>query len=378
MGSPISPIVANLFMEDQEVQAINTSSTPPTLWKRFVDDTFTIIKKDSRNSFLQHLNLIHPNIKFTCEETRSDGSMPFLDILITPEEDGSLKTSVYRKPTHTDLYLQWDSHHTIPSKYSVAGTLYHRVETVCSYPQLLQEEEHHLFQAIKRCKYPTWAINRAKVSSQNPNQNTTRRNTNQSGQNNISNQNLYMVIPYYQGLSESIKKSCKKFGVQVHFKGGQTIRNLFMALKDKDPITKKSGVIYRYKCDEIECDEEYIGESARTLAERFKEHQKPPSPIYDHCNISGHKVNIDSFTIVGREGQNLTRAIKEALFIRINDPSLNRNIGKYHLPHIWDEVLHKTSEIKLKHWPSGYSICHLGHNICQSTSMVGVPSPAWQ
>ena len=157
------------------------------------------------------------------------------------------------------------------------------------------------------------------------------------------------MVPYHQGFSESIKKSCKKFGVQVYSKGAQTIGNLLMAPKDKDPITKKSEVIYRYKCDEIGCDEEYIGESARTFAERFKEHKKPPSPIYDHCNISGHKVNIDNFTIVGREDQNLTRAIKEALFIRVNDPSLNRNIGKCHLPHIWDEVLHKTSELKLKH-----------------------------
>ena len=87
MGSPISPIVANLFREDLEVQAMNTSTTSPALWKRFVDDTFTIIKKDNRNSFLRHLNSIHSNIKFTCEETRSDGSMPFLNILITPEED---------------------------------------------------------------------------------------------------------------------------------------------------------------------------------------------------------------------------------------------------------------------------------------------------
>ena len=67
MGSPISSIVANLFMEDLEVQAIRTLSPPPALWKRFVDDTFTIIKKENRNSFLQHLNSIHPNIKFTCE-----------------------------------------------------------------------------------------------------------------------------------------------------------------------------------------------------------------------------------------------------------------------------------------------------------------------
>ena len=61
MGSPISPLVANLFMEEIEVHAISTFTTPPTLWKRFVDDTFTIIKKN-RDSFLQHLNSIHPKI----------------------------------------------------------------------------------------------------------------------------------------------------------------------------------------------------------------------------------------------------------------------------------------------------------------------------
>ena len=99
----------------------------------------------------------------------------------------------------------------------------------------------------------------------------------------------------------------------------------------------------------ILCEEEYIGESARTFAERFKEHQKSPSPTHDHCNTSGHKVTINNFIIIGREDQNLTRVIKEALFIRVNDPSLNRNIGKYHLPYIWDEVLHKTAELKLKH-----------------------------
>ena len=53
---------------------------------------------------------------------------------------------------------------------------------------------------------------------------------------------------------------------------------------------EKSGVIYRYSCDRVECDEEYIGESARTFAERFKEHQKAPSPIYDYSSRSGHEV----------------------------------------------------------------------------------------
>ena len=184
---------------------------------------------------------------------------------------------------------------------------------------------------------------------QNPTKHTTRRKNNQAGQPNNNSQNSYMVVPYYQGLSESIKKTCKKYGVQVHFKGGQTIKSLLMAPKDKDPILKKSGVIYRYKCDREGCEEKYIEESARTFAERFQEHQKAPSLIFDHCNISGHNVTIDNFSIAGREDQKLIRTIKEALYIRVNDPSLNRNTGKCHLPHIWDEVLLKTPELKFKH-----------------------------
>ena len=122
--------------------------------------------------------------------------------------------------------------------------------------------------------------------------------------------------------------------MQVYFKGGNTIKNLLMAPKDKDPIMKKSGVIYRYKCNRVDCDEEYIEESSRVFGERFKEHQNTSSCIFDHTNITGHNITIENFSIVGREDQNLKRAIKEALFIRFNNPSLNRNIGKFHLPHI--------------------------------------------
>ena len=74
-----------------------------------------------------------------------------------------------------------------------------------------------------------------------------------------------------------------------------------MAPKDKDPIQKKSEVIYRYKCDRVECDEEYTGESSRTFGDRFREQLKAPSPIFDHYNITGHNVTIDNFSIVGRE-----------------------------------------------------------------------------
>ena len=161
-----------------------------------------------------------------------------------------------------------------------------------------------------------------------------RSNTTRTGHNNPNQQKPYMVIPYYRGLSESLKKICSRHGMQVYCKGGNTIKDLLMAPKDKDPIMRKSGVIYRYRCNRVDCNEEYIGESSRVFGERFKEHQKAPSPIFDHTTISGHDISIDNFSIVGREDQNLNGAIKEALFIRVNNPSLNRNVGKFHLPHI--------------------------------------------
>ena len=129
---------------------------------------------------------------------------------------------------------------------------------------------------------------------------------------------------------------------------GSTIKDLLVHPKDKDNILQKSGAIYRYKCGRSDCDEEYIGESGGTFGERFREHMRVPSPILDHQNITGYEVSLNNFSIVGREDMAIARTIKEAILIRVNDPSLNRNIGKFQLPHIWDEVLVKSPELTLK------------------------------
>ena len=134
----------------------------------------------------------------------------------------------------------------------------------------------------------------------------------------------------------------------MHFKSGNTLKDELVAPKDIDHITKKSGIIYRFKCDRLECDEEYIGETSRTFGERYKEHLKAPSPIHDHSNTSGHTTSLENFSIEGKEEQNLFRLIKESMFIRVNSPSLNKNIGKYHLLHLWDEVLINSRKLKLK------------------------------
>ena len=73
-------------------------------------------------------------------------------------------------------------------------------------------------------------------------------------------QKRHIIVPYHRGFSESFKKVCNNHGVQVYFKGGTTIKNLLMAPKDQDPMKSRSDGIYRFKCDRVECDDEYIGE----------------------------------------------------------------------------------------------------------------------
>ena len=76
MGSPITPIVANHFMEEFEIKAISTTMHTPSVWDRYVDDTFVIQKAEHRQQFLQHLNSIDQHIQFTAEDPKTNGSLP--------------------------------------------------------------------------------------------------------------------------------------------------------------------------------------------------------------------------------------------------------------------------------------------------------------
>ena len=130
MGSPVSPIVAKLYMEYLEPKVLSTASNSPRFWCRFVDDIFVIHKEVNKQGFLQHINSVDPTISFTVEDSKEDGSIPFFDTIVKPEADGTLFITVYRKPTHTDQYLQQDSHHHLSAKFSVIHTLSHRASTV--------------------------------------------------------------------------------------------------------------------------------------------------------------------------------------------------------------------------------------------------------
>ena len=157
-----------------------------------------------------------------------------------------------------------------------------------------------------------------------------------------------LSYPTHKVFVKVSKKICGRYGIQTHFKGGKTIKNLLVSPKDKDPMLNQSGAIYRYQCNNLGCDDEYIGETSRTFGERYKEHLKAPSAIHHHSTITGHTTNHNNFQIIGREGHNLARNIKESIYIRVNNPSLNNNIGKFNLSHIWDRVLLNTKGLTLK------------------------------
>ena len=118
--------------------------------------------------------------------------------------DRTLSKTVYRKPTHNDQDLHWDSHHNLSAKYTAFNTQTHSARTVWSSRLLLQKEEEHMKGSLKRCKYPDWALNRIKIKNcrhkTNVNQLTNKRG------------NIHMMVPNTKGVSESVEKICRNMG----------------------------------------------------------------------------------------------------------------------------------------------------------------------
>ena len=156
MGSPVFHIVTDLYMEFFEDIALHTAPNRPRLWKRYVDDTCCIVKKGEVDQLLQHLNGIHPSIKFTVE-VEEGGKLPFLDTSLKKNDDSSIDITVYRKATHTGRwYLNYQSHHPVHVKRGLVMCLYDRTKNIVCSQDKLRKEEQHLAAVLSNNGYPCW------------------------------------------------------------------------------------------------------------------------------------------------------------------------------------------------------------------------------
>ena len=129
---PLCPVLANVFMvhlEETLVPHLQEEDMP--IWKRYVDDTFSLVKKGKINEIVPVLNNFHPNIQFT-HGIEKEEQIAFLDVLLKREEDGKLQTSVYRKPTSNIIYIHWESYAPKQWKIGTLSGIIRRAYEICS------------------------------------------------------------------------------------------------------------------------------------------------------------------------------------------------------------------------------------------------------
>ncbi|XP_062557698.1 uncharacterized protein LOC134222553 [Armigeres subalbatus] len=147
MGSKLSPLLADVFLSDFEVD-LTKEKLSPRIWRRYVDDVFAIIKERYLPQTLDLLNSKHETIKFTVEKEQNS-TLPFLDLLITRKEDNTLKFGIYRKPTSTDRYIISESNHFGAQKQAAFHSMAHRLFNIPMEEMEFEAEKMKIHEAAK-------------------------------------------------------------------------------------------------------------------------------------------------------------------------------------------------------------------------------------
>ena len=277
-----------------------------------------IIKSRHVEGFLDHLNRQDEHIKFTLER-EADGQLPILDSLLTRTEDGNIDITVYRKPTHTEQYLSYDSCHPLEHKKSVVNTLVHRANNIITSDEKKKAELEHINQALTINGYPKWLIKQQNSNTQDNTQENTHRREPETR--NLSS----IVIPYVKGLSERVRVIMNKHRTAVAFKPHTTMRNILVHPKDKTEKLEKTGVVYQIQCNN--CNSTYVGETERKAKSRISEHRRPSlsesNAMAHHLKYNKHTMDIRSAQILDQEPDWHKRGIREAIQIRLQKPSLH-------------------------------------------------------
>lgn len=346
MGSPLSPAIANFYMEHFEQAALETAIHKPTHFFRYVDDTFVVWPhgKETLQEFLQHLNGINSNIQFTME-VEKNGQLPFLDILISKKTDGTLGHAVYRKKTHTDLYLYGTSHHHPSQRRGVLNTLFHRAFAISDCNNLPEELDHlkriflqngyknnEIRLALKRTASP-----RPAMEDEKPPDGSRR----------------VACIPYMGATSGKISRILRKFDIKTIHLPPPKIKQLIRPVKDN--LGLKTAGVYRIPC---ECGKQYIGHTGRTVEVRCKEHARnirlfypDKSAVAEHAINMGHRIKFGETAILARSSNFWERVVREAVEIRLEPNNMNRDSG-IQLSPAWFHAIDSLRSIRANRTPS--------------------------
>ena len=158
MGSPLGPVIANIFMVHLENQMIPQLSEKMSSWFRYVDNTFTFIKEGEIESVRESLNGFHADINFTYE-TETDNRISFLDVNVSRKGDGTFDTEVYRKKTDSNIYINWDAFASRSWKIGTLKGLFRRAFTVCSTKESREKEISYLKKVFTKINgYPSRVV----------------------------------------------------------------------------------------------------------------------------------------------------------------------------------------------------------------------------
>ena len=253
--------------------------------------------------------------------------------------DNTFDVSVYRKPTHSDRYLNFYSAHPVHMKKAIIKSLVFRAERLCSEDSTKTSEINHLRCVLKQNSYPQKFID-ASINSERPSRNTT-----EEKKTSVAT----ILIPYRQRTSELIRKVLSDYDIRTVFRPDNTLAKHLVHAKDPIITEEQTDCIYEIKC--ADCDAVYIGETSRQLKVRLSEHKRytklrttSPSKIkkleHDsaialHAIAEGHQLQFDQ-TKVLQSGLPCfaERCCAEALAIQSQPACVNRNDSR-NLSAIW-------------------------------------------
>ena len=322
MLSPLEPVLANIFMCHFEERWVMNGKVRPSLWYRYVDDTFTMFdSKDTACEFLKYLNSRHHSIKFTIE-FEQDNVIPFLDILVKRCPNNTFVTSIYRKKTFTGLYTKWNSFTPRKYKINLIRTLTYLCYRICSSASLLQSSLDDLRKLLLQNGYPHGIITYNVNDVLNKN-----RNKPKSPVSTVPKKDIIILLPYLGLASNQISKDSLNtlnnfysfVNLRIIFQNTRRIKSFF-TYKVRLNRSQQSKVIYKACC--WDCDDFYIGKTKRRLHDRKTEHFKAlaktdnTSAVADHVKTTGHNIKWDHFEILASGKTDYHCKIKETLFIQ--------------------------------------------------------------